>query len=100
MALDGTHFRSHVDAAEHSPRFIQIVYRLGDCATNHLTPLFAYFAILLTTTQKYDKNAGMGTLFSAMLPYSAVFLLVYAAQIFLWMTFNLPTGFGGGVWLR
>ena len=82
------------------PAFIQIVYRLGDCATNHLTPLFAYFAILLTTTQKYDKNAGMGTLFSAMLPYSAVFLLVYAAQIFLWMTFNLPTGFGGGVWLR
>lgn len=82
------------------PAFIQIVYRLGDCATNHLTPLFAYFAILLTTAQRYDKKAGMGTLFSAMLPYSAAFILLYAAQIFLWMTFNLPTGFGGGVWLK
>lgn len=82
------------------PAFTQVIYRLGDCATNHLTPLFAYFAILLTTTQRYDKNAGMGTLFSAMLPYSAAFLVVYALQIVLWMTLDLPTGFGGGIWLN
>jgi aminobenzoyl-glutamate transport protein len=83
-----------------NPAFIQVVYRLGDSATNHLTPLLAYFAILLTTTQQYDKKAGMGTLFSAMLPYSACFLVVYAIQIFVWMGLNLPVGFGGSIWLH
>jgi aminobenzoyl-glutamate transport protein len=83
-----------------NPAFIQVVYRLGDSATNHLTPLLAYFAILLTTTQQYDKKAGMGTLFSAMLPYSACFLVVYAVQIFVWMGLNLPVGFGGSIWLH
>ncbi|GHV34355.1 aminobenzoyl-glutamate transporter [Synergistales bacterium] len=83
-----------------NPAFIQSVYRLGDSATNHLTPLFAYFAILLTTAQGYDKKTGMGTLFSAMLPYSAAFLCVYAVQTFVWMMFDLPTGFGGGIWLN
>jgi aminobenzoyl-glutamate transport protein len=83
-----------------NPAFIQVVYRLGDSGTNHLTPLFAYFAILLTTTQKYDKKAGMGTLFSAMLPYAACFLIVYAVQIFVWMWLDLPIGFGGTIWLH
>jgi aminobenzoyl-glutamate transport protein len=82
------------------PAFIQSVYRLGDSATNHLTPLFAYFAILLTTAQQYDKKAGMGTLFSAMLPYAAVFLCIYALQVVVWMIFDLPVGFGGVIWLR
>lgn len=81
------------------PAFAQAVYRLGDCSTNHLTPLFAYFAILLTTAQKYDKNAGMGTLFSAMIPYSLTFLAVYAVQIIVWMTLNLPLGIGGQIWM-
>lgn len=82
------------------PAFTQAVYRLGDCSTNHLTPLFAYFAILLTTAQKYDKKAGMGTLFSAMIPYSATFILIYAIQILVWMAFNIPVGVGGSIWLN
>ncbi len=81
------------------PAFTQAIYRLGDCSTNHLTPLFAYFAILLTTAQKYDKNTGMGTLFAAMLPYSFVFLCIFIVQIVVWMTFNLPVGPGGVIWL-
>lgn len=81
------------------PAFTQAVYRLGDCSTNHLTPLFAYFAILLTTAQKYDKNTGMGTLLAAMLPYSFTFLCIFIIQIVIWMTFNLPVGPGGVIWL-
>ncbi|MDR2529844.1 MAG: AbgT family transporter [Synergistaceae bacterium] len=82
------------------PALTQAIYRLGDSGTNHLTPLFAYFAILLSTTQRYNKNAGMGTLFSAMLPYAGAFLLVYALQVVVWITLNLPTGIGGGIWLN
>lgn len=81
------------------PALTQAVYRLGDCSTNHLTPLFAYFAILLTTAQRYDKNAGMGTLFAAMLPYSLTFLILFAIQIIIWVTFNIPVGPGGMVWI-
>lgn len=82
------------------PAFTQAVYRLGDCSTNHLTPLFAYFAILLTTAQKYDKNTGMGTLFVAMLPYAFTFICLFALQIIIWMTFNIPVGPGGYIWLN
>ncbi|MGL5170846.1 AbgT family transporter [Edwardsiella tarda] len=81
------------------PAFTQAIYRLGDCSTNHLTPLFAYFAILLTTAQRYDKHTGMGTLFAAMLPYSLTFLGVFILQVIVWMTFDLPVGPGGVIWL-
>ena len=81
------------------PAFTQAVYRLGDCATNHLTPLFAYFVILLSTAQKYDKKAGVGTLFAAMMPYSIAFFAAYALQVIAWTVFNLPVGIGGQVFL-
>ncbi|HHQ8845956.1 TPA: AbgT family transporter [Clostridioides difficile] len=81
------------------PAFTQFVYRLGDSVTNHLSPLNAFFIILLATVQKYDKNAGMGTIFSAMIPYTIGYFVVLAVLVVVWMTIGIPVGIGGQVWL-
>jgi aminobenzoyl-glutamate transport protein len=79
--------------------FTHVLYCLGDNSTNNLTPLLPYFAILLATAQKYDKKAGMGTLFSAMLPYSGAFLVAYCLLAVIWMLLGLPLGPGGQVFM-
>jgi len=82
-----------------SPIFTHVIYSMGDNSTNNLTPLSAYFAILLTTAQKYDKKAGIGTLFSAMVPYSGAVLLGYIVLTVLWMLPGLPLGPGGRIFM-
>ena len=39
---------------------------------NPITPMMAYFAMIVVFAQKYDKNAGVGTIVALMLPYTAV----------------------------
>ena len=36
---------------------------------NAITPLNAYFALVVGFIQRYDRNAGVGTVVSLMLPY-------------------------------
>jgi len=81
------------------PAFTQVIYRLGDGVTNHITPLFVYFSILLTTAQKYDENAGFGTLIAGLLPFCIGYAILYALMIIAMVIFNLPLGPGGNVWL-
>ncbi|MGE5632981.1 MAG: AbgT family transporter [Caulobacteraceae bacterium] len=75
-----------------SPAFIQLAYRIGDSATNPMSPLFPYFPVILAFAQEYDENAGVGTLLSLMIPYSLIFLAVWLVQLVVWMVFNLPIG--------
>lgn len=81
------------------PAFTQVIYRLGDGVTNHITPLFVYFSILLTTAQKYDEDAGFGTLIAGLLPYCIGYAILYTLMIIAMVVFNLPLGPGGFVWL-
>ncbi|MDF2521974.1 MAG: abgT, partial [Clostridia bacterium] len=82
-----------------SPAFVQLAYRIGDSATNPMSPLFTYFPVILAFAQEYDEDAGVGTLLSLMIPYSLIFLTVWIAQIIIWMTFNLPIGPDAAVYL-
>jgi aminobenzoyl-glutamate transport protein len=75
-----------------SPAFIQLAYRIGDSATNPMSPLFPYFPVILAFAQEYDENAGVGTLLSLMIPYSLIFLAIWIVQLVIWMVFNLPIG--------
>jgi aminobenzoyl-glutamate transport protein len=36
-------------------------YRVADSPPNVITPLMPYFALVVTFAQRYDKNAGGGT---------------------------------------
>ncbi len=76
----------------YSPEFTQLAYRIGDSATNIISPLMSYFAMIIVFMQKYDKKASIGTLISVMLPYSMVFLVGWSLFLAIWMLIGLPIG--------
>src|SRR5690606_8482732 len=45
-------------------------YRVGDSATNIITPLMDYFPLILIFCQRWQKDFGIGSLAATMLPYS------------------------------
>lgn len=83
----------------YDPSFTQVLYRIGDSITNPITPMFAYFAMLVGTAEKYDKKAGIGSLMSCLLPYSLAFFVMWAFFITVWITLGIPLGPGGAVYL-
>ncbi len=76
----------------YSPELAQAVYRVADSSTNIITPLMTYFAIVIAFAQKYDKNMGIGTLISVMLPFSIWLLISWSAFIIIWIFTGLPLG--------
>jgi aminobenzoyl-glutamate transport protein len=77
-----------------SPEFTQVAYRIGDSATNIITPLMAYFAVIVAFAEKYDEDTGIGTLISNMLPYSLVFFIGWVLLLVVWYFLGLPLGPG------
>lgn len=78
----------------HSPETTQGCYRVGDSVFNVITPLNVYMAIVVGFAQRYDKNAGLGTLIAAMVPYSLTFLVVWTIFLVIWMSLGMPLGPG------
>lgn len=58
-----------------SPEGATAAYRVGDGATNIITPLMVYFPLILIFAQRWQKDFGLGSLTALMLPYS-VWLLI------------------------
>lgn len=83
----------------YSPELTQVAYRIGDSVTNLITPLMSYFAMVVVYAKKYDKDSGIGTLISTMMPYSLFFLLGWSVLLVIWMLFSLPLGPGAGLFI-
>ncbi len=81
------------------PGFTQAAFRIGDSVTNVITPMMSYFALIVTYAQRYDEKNGIGTIISLMIPYTVVFLLVWAVMMSLWMWLGIPVGFDGPIHL-
>lgn len=84
----------------YSPAFTQMAYRIGDSVTNPITPMLAYFAILLAFAKKYDKSIGMGTLISALLPFSFFFAISWIALFVVWYLLGWPLGPGDPIFWK
>lgn len=78
----------------YSPEFAQCIYRIGDSSTNAITPIYPYIPIAIGMAKKYDKEFGMGSLISMMIPYAVAFLAIWIVQLIVWITLNLPIGPG------
>ena len=76
------------------PAAVLIAYRVGDSPTNALTPLNAYFALVVGFAQKYDKNAGIGTVVALLLPYALWMTVLWMALFAGWYLLGLPWGLG------
>jgi len=83
----------------YTPEFIQLAFRVGDSPTNSISPVMAYFVLILITMQKYDKKAGIGSLVSLMVPFTIAIFIVWSLLLFLWMFLDLPIGPGIGIFM-
>lgn len=74
------------------PEAVLAAYRVGDSPVNVITPLNAYFAMIVTFAQKYEKDSGIGTVIALMLPYVVVLCVVWTLLLVAWHLLGLPWG--------
>ena len=82
----------------YSPELAQAVYHIGDNTTNIISPLLPYFALIIVFYQKYDKNAGIGTIVASMLPFSIAFFVCWMLFLIGWILIGLPLGPGVSIY--
>ena len=75
-----------------SPEMSTAAYRVGDSATNIITPLMPYFPLVLVFAQRWQKDFGLGSLVATMLPYSVFLLLAGLLLTIVWVYSGLPLG--------
>jgi aminobenzoyl-glutamate transport protein len=76
------------------PALPQMAYLIGDAVTNPICPTDAYFSMLLVLAQKYDPEAGIGTLLANMTPYAITYLIIMTGILMIWFFGGLPLGPG------
>jgi aminobenzoyl-glutamate transport protein len=74
------------------PEAVLAAYRVADSPMNSITPLNAYFALVVTFCQKYQKDAGVGTVVALMLPYVVIVAVVWVVLFAAWHLLGLPWG--------
>jgi aminobenzoyl-glutamate transport protein len=76
-----------------NPEAVLAAYRVGDSPTNAITPMMAYFPLIVGFAAKYRKDAGVGTVISMMLPYVVIVQIVWMILFAVWQIAGLPWGF-------
>lgn len=80
-----------------SPEMATAAYRVGDSATNIITPLMVYFPLVLVFARRWVPEFGIGSLTASMIPYSIWLLISGIALTILWVFLGLPLGPGASV---
>lgn len=75
-----------------SPEMSTAAYRVGDGATNIITPLMPYFPLILVFCQRWQKGFGLGSLAATMLPYSMALLATGLLLTIVWVMLGIPLG--------
>ncbi|WP_045221653.1 AbgT family transporter [Desulfonatronum thioautotrophicum] len=75
------------------PEAVLAAYRVGDSTTNSLTPLNAYFALVVGYAQKYAKDTGIGTVVALLIPYALWMTVAWTVLFLGWYLVGLPWGF-------
>lgn len=76
------------------PAFVQAAFRIGDSATQIITPMNPYLLVLLGFVRRYEPDAGLGTLISRLIVYVVPFWVVWVGLLGIFVLFNLPIGPG------
>ena len=79
----------------YEPGFVQAAFRVGDSATQVLTPLNPYLVVILGFLRKYEPEAGLGTILARMIPFSRVFWVLWVTTLSIF--FFTGTGTGPGM---
>ena len=81
----------------YTPELTQTAYRIGDSASNIISPMMSYFALIVAFFERYDERSGIGTVVATMLPYTLAFMVVWSILLVGWMLLGLPVGPGAGL---
>lgn len=84
----------------YEPAFVQAAFRVGDSATQILTPMNPYMIVLLGFLRRYEPKAGLGTVIARMLPFTVVFWIVWMLVLFVFFQFEIPLGPGNDIYIQ
>jgi len=79
------------------PQTVLAAYRVADSPMNILTPIMAYFPLIVVFALRYDKRSGIGTVIALMLPYFVGLTVVWTLFFVLWYLLGIPMGPGAPV---
>ena len=74
------------------PEAVLAAYRVGDSPMNIVTPIMAYFPLIVVFAARYDRRSGIGTVIALMLPYFLALTVVWTAFFLAWFLLGLPWG--------
>ena len=74
------------------PAAVLAAYRTGDSPMNIVTPIMAYFPLIVVFAARYDKRSGIGTVIALMLPYFVALTVVWTAFFLAWYALGIPWG--------
>jgi aminobenzoyl-glutamate transport protein len=77
-----------------APQTVLAAYRVGDSPVNVITPLMVYLPFMVTIAQRYQKDAGIGTIIALMLPYTITILAAWIILYIVWFLLGIPLGPG------
>ncbi len=77
-----------------APQTVLAAYRVGDSPLNVVTPLMVYLPFVVTVAQRYQKDAGLGTIVALMLPYAIVIAVTWIIFFIIWYVLGIPLGPG------
>jgi aminobenzoyl-glutamate transport protein len=80
-----------------APQTVLAAYRVGDGPSNVITPLMVYLPFIVLLMQRYRKDAGVGTVVSLMLPFTAVLAVLWTIFFVVWFLIGIPLGPGAPV---
>jgi aminobenzoyl-glutamate transport protein len=85
-----------------SPEGATAAYRVGDSATNIISPLMVYFPLVLIFARRWQGDFGIGSLTAMMIPYSIWMLITGVVLMILWIVLGIHLGPGApiGIQLR
>ena len=82
-----------------APQTVLAAYRVGDSPANVITPLMAYFPLIVIFAKRYNKDAGIGTVVSMMLPFVLILSVIWTLFFIAWYLVGIPLGPGSPVHL-
>ncbi len=80
-----------------APQTVLAAYRVADSPMNIVTPIMAYFPLIVVFAARYDKKSGIGTVIALMLPYFVALVVVWTLFFLAWYLLGVPWGPGAPV---
>jgi len=74
------------------PAAVLAAYRVGDSPVNIVTPIMAYFPLIVVFAARYDKRSGIGTVIALMLPYFVALAVAWTVFFLFWYVLGIPWG--------